>query len=161
MTRRFAQDTQVAVERSRGQINELLRRWGCHRIGWMDDEAGCELVFEFVHDGGKDGLQTLHARYRLTYPTDEELEQKAQGARGLRAGYLEKLQSHVGRREHRLLLLLLKANLEAVEEGLLDPAVVFLPYIVTDNGQTVGERVISDLPKALRSSPLMLGSGRK
>ena len=51
--RRYAQDTSVSVGKSRGEIDELLRDWGCEAIRWSDDyRAGrVRLEFLWVRDG--------------------------------------------------------------------------------------------------------------
>lgn len=54
------------------------------------------------------------------------------------------------RERWRCLVLLLKANLEAVELGLLDVEQAFMPYLVTKDGRTLGEIVLPDVRKQLK-----------
>lgn len=68
------------------------------------------------------------------------------GAAGSRAG-------HGGR--HSVLLDWIKGQVTAIESGLLAFDHVFLPYMLTDNGQTVAERIGKDalLLEVLLSAP--------
>ena len=54
----------------------------------------------------------------------------------------------------RVLLLLIKASMEAVELGLGAPEQILLPYIQLPTGRTVGEEVMPGLQKALAGGQL-------
>jgi hypothetical protein len=53
----------------------------------------------------------------------------------------------------RALLLLIKANLEAVDRGIIRAEQAFMAFLIAPNGQTVGEIV---LPQFLESGRLMI-----
>jgi len=53
-----------------------------------------------------------------------------------------------------VLLLLIKANLEAVENGILKPEEVFLPWLMLPDGSTVGQRMCPGIPGALQSGKI-------
>lgn len=63
------------------------------------------------------------------------------------------------RRRWRVLLLVLKGKLAAVASGAVTLDEEFLPYIVTDSGETVGERIIPQLAKLTAGVP-SLSAGR-
>lgn len=138
MTRRFAEDTQVAVGRSREQIDALLRRWGVHGIQWTDDFRDGRVCLQFAWShGGNDYL----ARIAIRLPDESALRQQAVDGRTSRFSQskFDKLVEARGRQEHRLLLLFLKASLEAIEAGVIRAEQLFLPYLVGSDGRTVGE----------------------
>lgn len=60
----------VDAVKSRGDIDELLRGWGCFQIQWIDevDTGMVVLRFRWVHDG-----HPYVGRVRLDLPDDENL----------------------------------------------------------------------------------------
>jgi len=158
--RRYATDTAVPISRTRGDVLALLTEWGCSSIGWFDDfENGlAQLYFRWPRDG-----VTYSARFSISLPTDADLRQRARHAttRTFLPAKFKQLQAGRGRSEHRVLLLWLKAALNAVEAGIIDPALVFMPFLVGNNGKTVGEVLLPRL-KDIHALPdaghLMLGT---
>ena len=153
--RRFAEDSSVPVDRTRGEIRELLAEWGCSGMGWFDHTDGVvDLIFvwdpSIVARAGKkktrcpgghyaggqwamtcipcdwtDGFktasgQTFRVRFSLAIGTDAQKQRTA----------------------HRLMLLKIKADLNAAQAGLVKAEEVFLPFIVDGNGATFAEKMI-------------------
>ena len=153
--RRFAEDTSVSVGRSRGELDDLLRTWGCHGIRWTDDYRAGRVVLEFTWD--HEGLEYL-ARFSLEMPTEDELREEARDGRSRKfsdARY-RKLVEARGRREHRVLVLWIKAALNAVDSGIVSAAALFLPFLVGGNGETVAEVALPRLPRLLEGSAARL-----
>src|SRR5512135_1889099 len=48
MTRRYAQGTRVSVDRSRDEIETILRRFGAENIATMTNPKATAIVFEFM-----------------------------------------------------------------------------------------------------------------
>ncbi len=143
MGKRRGARSDVPVSRSREKITEVLKGWGCRQIGWVDDfdEGRCEVQFVFLSDAG----QILQARFRIDTTPPEGLT-KAQGESDLRGRF-------------RTLLYWLQACLDAIDLGIIEPEDVFLPWLVTTSGDTVGE-VLRD-PAALEGGArLQLAAGR-
>lgn len=146
--RRYAESTEVPIERSRREITELMQQWGCKQIAWADDFERGRAALEFVwrHEG-----QDYHARFAIELPSDELLRQAAvrkgawRGSPPL-AAKLERLRAARGRPEHRQMLLWLKAAFNAVRAGIIRAEALFLPWLVMRDGRTVGERAIQNLP---------------
>lgn len=160
--RRYAEQTSVSVSKTRGEIDDLLLRWGCGQIAWGNDFAGGRFMLQFVWShGGQDYL----ARFAVQLPTDAELQKMAvhpqRRSRGPQPAKLEKLRQARGRVEHRQLLLWLKAALNAVEAGIISAEAIFLPWLVTRSGETVAEVALPRLPAILSSEDptRLLGAG--
>ena len=146
--RKYANETQVPIARSRGQIDSLLRQWGVDGIQWTDDFRHDKVQLQFVwRYDDNDYL----ARISVGLPTREDLEDEAIDGRTNRVSEkkLDKLMTERGKREHRLLLLFLKGALEAIEAGVISAEQLFLPYLVGADGRTVSEAVEDRLPVLL------------
>lgn len=145
---RYAQTTTVPIERSRQEINRIIQRWGAKGIGWLDDWEHNRVIlqFRFAHDAG--GIPVLfNAQFTLQLDREQEIRERCMGVRGLRQAQFEKEMANRGKREHRVLLLWLKGCFEAVEEGLVDPAVLFMPFYVGARGETVADVLMPALGK--------------
>lgn len=158
MRRKYASGTSVGVAKSRGDIDNLLRQWGCSQIQWSDDYKGGRVQLRFVWDH-KD--MDYMARFELQLPTDAELEKESLHATlgSICEGKLERLQRDRGKQEHRLLLLWLKASLNAVEAGIVAAEALFLPFLEGKDGATVAEVALPRLSKLLSGSAKQLLPG--
>lgn len=161
--RRYAQDTEVAISRSREQIGEILRRWKCEGIGWYDDFAKDRVILQFIVPrlvGDTKQAVAYKVQFAVRLTPEADLKREATGARGFSDVRFADLISKRGRREHRVLHLWIKAALEAVEDGIVPFEAVFLPFFMRDDGQTVAEAVLPQLPKLMGAPPArMLSAG--
>jgi hypothetical protein len=150
--RRFAQDTSVAIARSREQIDKLLREWKCEGVAWMDHwcEDSVELQFKLLRLGpdGKNPVVYV-ARFRMHLEPETEIRNRCRGTRGFQDAKFREAMERRGRREHRLLFLWLKAALEVVEEGIITPEALFMPFFVCKDGRTVYEASVENMPKLI------------
>jgi len=149
--------TNVAISKSRGYIDSILRKWGVTGISWGEDyDSGLVVLrFRWKRDDG----QEYSARFTIQIETDKELEEKAVDQRSGRHSDKKhlRLRNNRGKREHRVLFYMLKSLFEAVEDGLMVPEQVFLPWIEDVEGVTIFERIGpvmgqltgESLPKAL------------
>jgi hypothetical protein len=162
MTRRYAQDTAVPIARSRGQIDDLLRDWGVTGIQWSDDYQQDKVTLRFVWEHVN--LRYL-ARFEVKLPGRAELAEDAIDGRTGRTSEskLQALMQARGRQEHRLLLLWLKAAMNAVEAGIVSAEDLFLPFLEGVDGRTFAEAAREHLPDLLRGSAerLLPAAGRK
>ena len=136
--KRFAAESKVAVAKSRGEIDALLRHWGCDGIRWADHFSEGRTVLEFIWSHDDD--QYL-ARLELQLPGEDELRA---GARHASTGNFmptkyARLRKEAGQTEMRILLLWLKASFNAIDLGIVEAATVFLPFLVGADGQTVAQ----------------------
>lgn len=152
-TRKAYEGTSVAVGRSREQIDEILRRWGVTGIQWEDDyERGlAQLRFKWKREDGSG----LVARFRVELESDEELSELAIDKRNgqFSEKKYERVRAERGKREHRVLLNLLKNMFEAIEEGIIPAEALLLPWLEDSTGQTVYDKIEPQLHQ-LASKPL-------
>jgi hypothetical protein len=120
VVKKFAEGTEVPAERSRGEIERILMRFGADQFmyGWRGDAA----VIAFR-------AHARHIRFLLPMPTAQEL-------RGSRRADAKDRET---RRRWRALALCIKAKLEAVATGIETFEDAFLAQMVLPNGQTMAE----------------------
>jgi len=135
-------DTTVAISKSREQIDRLLRAWEVTGVQWEDDyENGCaQLRFRWKKEGCKDEFV---ARFRVDFDSEESIREQS---KDLRSGQFsekkhKRLLADRGKREHRILLNLLKNMMEAIEEGIIPAEALLLPWLEDAAGMTVYEKI--------------------
>lgn len=152
MSVRYAEGTSVSIGRSRGQIDDLLRAWGCTGTSWSDDWESGIAVLQFRWKRSDDEIYI--ARLTLRLPTEEQLRQKARHERTGKVldSKLAKLRKDCGQQEYRVLFLWLNGAFNAVEAGIVTAETVFLPFLVGNDGRTVAEAALPRLKKLLSAA---------
>lgn len=124
--------TQVSVDKTQAATRKLMMAHGASNI-----------MFASSLDPRMEGFQATVI-----------LEDKAYGIRvavPMRDKKNEKLQDQENRRVWRVLYHHMKAIFEAADSGVIDIRELLLPFFVTKDGRTVGQRVLQDLPKMLEA----------
>lgn len=138
--RPYAQGTKVGVMQTHMQIQTMLKKAG---------------AFDFMtfSRAGKEGLAFLRdgIAYRLvaTLPETEE-EAKKWSAGGRLSGHESYVELERARRM-RSLLLVVKARLTAMDDGIQTFEEAFFGDALTDNDQTVAERMVPRIKQAALS----------
>lgn len=147
---RFAASTSVPVERTRQEIEGVLRRYGADQFvsGW---EHGRAMLGFRVHD--------RMVRFELPLPKEGDYTWKWNATDTQKKSHLAQAE----RQRWRALLLVIKAKLEAVESKIATFESEFLAHIVMPNNRTVGEILIPQLANvyATKTMPKLLGDGSK
>jgi len=153
--RAYAENTAVPSGETRDEIGELLKEWGVSGIRWSEYFEVNNVALEFVWRHDETPYQ---ARMMLALPTDEELEEQARHKRSKKVLHdkLERLKATRGWREHRVLYIFLKGAFEAIENGIVTPEQIFLPWLVGSDGRTVGEVIGARLPELTKNSATAL-----
>lgn len=145
---RYAADTSVSVERSRGELERTLARYGATSFvyGWN----GASAIVQF---------EARMRRIRFTLPLpDRQADEftKTPTGRERSAAQAEAAWEQAQRSAWRALNLVVKAKLEAVECGIVTFEDEFLAFMVTAGGTTVGEQFSADgaLDRALNTGNL-------
>lgn len=134
---RYASATVVPVVRSRGAIEDLLRAHGAtaFAFGWNE-----------THDTLQFTLFQRTIRFTLPRPdrNDRQFTKDRHGYTRA-ASAQQKLYDQADRQRWRALYLVIRAKIEAVEAGIAVFEQEFLAYVVTDNGQTIGDILVPRL----------------
>lgn len=142
----FAGDTSVPIYKSKADIEALLMKYGAegYHTGWQataGEAVGWDAI-EFLWKGKQ-------IRFRIPRSTEADIPRGVHN----KVAYLEQRD----RQRWRVLMLVVKAKLEAVQSGVSIFEEEFMPFIVTASGRTIGEILI---PKLTGSEPLQLEAGR-
>lgn len=125
---------------ARDEITKLLRRFGCESVGFMDDFESYSVLLAFRHRGRQMQLQASAKGWAALYLKENPWNHRRRGTRqayeqdALRQGLIA---------VNSILRDWVKGQVMAVETGILSFEAVFMPYMLTDNGQTLIERVSS------------------
>lgn len=152
---RYAENTGVSSEKSRGEIESTLRRYGASKFAYGWDEHAATLGF---------ALGERMVRFRLPLPDRNERRFTHTPGRGLvrSAEDRDAQWEQAIRQSWRALNLVIKAKLEAVETGISTVEREFLADVLLPDGRTLGEWAAPQLALAYErnSMPaLMPGTG--
>jgi hypothetical protein len=140
---RYAQDTSVSVEKSKGEIERTLTRYGADgfQTGWHKAQGKAMVAFEF--DG-------RHVRFFVDVPNQSddkfmltETGRTRSNAQAIKAWEQEQ------RQRWRALNLVVKAKMEAIECEIETFEEAFLAHLVLPDGSTVAENLIPKIVQAI------------
>ena len=132
MSARYAADTSVSQDRSRSEIEAILKRYGATSFMYATEDTRAMIGFR---------IADRMVKFLLPMPDPKAREFTHTPARGtLRSpAEAEKAWEQAGRQRWRALALVIKAKLEAVAAGITTIEDEFLAHTVLPDGQTVGE----------------------
>lgn len=144
---RYAADTSVSVERSRAEIETILRRYKADQFGYATNMRGATVMFT---------LAGRHIRFILPLPDPQAREFTHTPAKGLprTAAEAERAWEQACRQRWRALALVIKAKLEAVAAGITTIEDEFLAHTMLPDGSTVGEWAKPQLAIAYQSGTM-------
>lgn len=130
---KYAQQTQVPVDRSKSEIERMLQRYGASEFahGWRQDKA--TIMFK---------MMDRYIRFVLPLPTLGDFTKTATGRqRRAGTGAVTSAWEQACRQRWRALALSIKAKLESAESGIEEFETAFMGQIVMPNGKTIEEEV--------------------
>ena len=146
---RYARDTSVSVDRSKGEIERVLSRYGATQFisAWDQEKA----VIGFRADNRV-------IRFTLPLPSKQDFAMTPKGRRRRDQDDVLRVWEQACRQRWRALALVIKAKLEAVASGIAMFEDEFLAYIQLPSGQTMGEWAKPQIAKAYdgKRMPAML-----
>lgn len=142
---RFASRTGVSIDRSEAEIKKTLQRYGADDIVTGQSARQGKAFVQFW-------FRKLHVQVDIPLPTiDEERFQLTDTGKERSENQIQAEYEKACRQQWRVLLLLIKANLEAVENKIMEPQQAFLPWLMLPNGQTVIKAVEPGLKRWIES----------
>ncbi len=153
--RRYASQTSVSVAKSKGEIEDIVTRYGATSFASLQGNGMAAIVFEAM---GR------RVQFELPLPKQSEFATRKLRGRDVKADpqHQHQVWEQACRQRWRALALVVKAKLEAVASGITTFEDEFLAHIVLPNGGTVGKWLRPQLADAYESRampPLLLGSG--
>lgn len=147
----YAQGTSVPVEKTKAEIETLLRKRGSGRFGTVEDGPRALVMFEL---NGKAVRFTMPLPKREAFARRENVPQwHRRHERTPEEQY--KLWEQACRQKWRALLLGIKAKFVDIDNEIESFEEAFLPFIVMPDGKTVGEHVLPSVEKAYLSGKSM------
>jgi hypothetical protein len=136
----YAQGTEVSVERSQIELQQVLRKYGAtgYATGWTE-QAG---IVQFAAEG-----RQIKFIVPMPQAGDEGIRLTKQRIVRTPAQVKTALAAEE-RRRWRALLLVIKAKLEAVESGIVTFEEEFLAHVVMPDGLTVLQHVQQPIERA-------------
>jgi hypothetical protein len=147
---RYAANTGVSVERSKGELDTLLAKSGAQQRAMMNDELRGLAVVVFAMGGRQVKLSMsfpTYASMRVQSETDPPRGWRSWSA-AQRDKWLRAQIAQAERQRWRGLLLCVKAKLELIADGSSTLEREFLSDIVLPDGRTVGETVLPRIAEA-------------
>lgn len=144
---KYAENTNVSSEQSRMEIERTLRRYGAD--GFMYGWQGNMAIIGFTMNGKQ-------IKFLLPMPDSETDAFKYTPSRRIErsAAEQEKAWEQACRQRWRALALVIKAKLEAVENGIAVFEKEFLANIVLPDGQTAGDFMVPQIEEAYISGAM-------
>lgn len=146
----YASGTDVPAERSRAEIDRLVRVHGADTFGVMDDGHRAQVVFRMKN-------RTVRISIPLPRADDKRFTQVKIGEWGYtrtRAKEAaQRLWAQEMRRVWRALLLVCKAKFEAIESGISTFDDEFMAHIVLADGRTIGEVIGAQITNGVLALP--------
>lgn len=136
----YAAGTNVPTERSRAEIEKTLARYGATRFGTMTEPDGATIYFE--HKG-----RQIQLRVPMPARDDKQFTRNRQSSwRTVTNAERDRRYDQEYRRRWRVLLITVKAMLEAVDSKVLTFDQAFLAHIVIPGtAKTLGDALLPRL----------------
>jgi len=144
----YAENTSVSSEKSRGEIEATLLRYGADQFMYGWDASGAVIQFR---------ASNRHVRFVLPMPDreDPKFHRTPSGRRQRSSDDALKAWEQETRRRWRALALAIKAKLEVVASGIATFEDEFLAAIVIPGGETVGEWLAPQIEEAYSSGKML------
>lgn len=134
----YAERTSVSPEKSREEIEKILKRYGATGFAYGWEETSALIAFK---------LKDRHIRFTLKLPERKQARSQAAWEQSTRQRW-------------RSLALIIKAKLEAVESGIVTIEEEFLAHIILPDNKTVGDWIKPQIEQAYINGnmPKLLGA---
>lgn len=144
---RYASQTGVSSEKSRGEIERTLKRYGAD--SFMYGTRGSTAAVQFEVKGRR-----ILFRLELPDPDSREYTHSSTGRVRRSNEQPHDAWEQACRQRWRALAVIVKAKLEAVEAGISSFELEFLPYTVLPNGGMVGDWALPQIALAYETGQM-------
>jgi hypothetical protein len=151
---KYAQSTEVTSDKTRGEIERTLTRYGATKFAYGWDAGRAVIQFE---------ARSRRVRFTLPLPAIEDFyivrNKHGRLIRRRTPAQAKVALDQATRQRWRALLLCIKAKLESVESSIEEFDEAFMAQIVLPNGSTVGDQVKGEIGSAYAGgqfSPFLL-----
>ena len=141
---KYASTTSVSPEKSRAEIEEILRRYGADAFGYGYE--GRRAVVQFR-------AQNRQVRFVVETPERAEFRYSPSG-RWRDDRQIDNAWQQGIRQRWRALTLVIKAKLEAVDAGVTSFENEFMPFFLLPSGQTVGEVALPAIERVYKTGEM-------
>lgn len=141
---KYAATTSVPVSNSKQEIERLLARYKADQTLFFHEQDYSVLQFR---------MRGRTLKFEVVVPPVKDFHKDDKGYVRSEAGSLAAY-TQEGRRRWRVLVLLLKAKLEVVDDEAVDFDSEFLANLVTSSGETVGEKLVPIINQTLSDSSI-------
>lgn len=149
----YASQTTVSSDRSKGEIEGILQRYGADEFvsGW--DQKRAVVMFR---------MNNRRIRFYLPMAVREEFKNTESGRARTSEYAIDEALEQAKRQRWRALALVIKAKLEAVSSGITSFEEEFMAHVVMPNGQNFAEWATPQIAEsyATKKMPSLLGDGK-
>ena len=144
---KFAEGTEVSVEKSRAEIEALIIRYGATSTAFMNGPGRALIMFE---------AKGRRIVFELPLPdaADKKFERDGRGSCRTPERRMQAWEQAC-RQRWRALALVIKAKLEAVESGITTFEDEFLAHIIMPDGMTVGAHIKPGIERAYATNSMV------
>lgn len=147
---KYASTTTVSPEKTMGEIQNVLKKYGASKFGFISSDEGVMLGFE---------MHNRRVRFNLKFPDKKESYIKKGSYSRRSEDQAIKHHEQAIRQRWRALLLAIKAKLESVEIDIETFEEAFMAHIVLPGGQTMADWAIPQIESSYQTGkmPPLLG----
>ena len=127
---RYAGKTNVSVDKSKGELEWLLKRFGASQFAYMTSPTKSQIGFI---------IQGRRIEMTLVLPNPKEFERTETGRQRRNQADVLKCHEQACRSSWRELVLMIKAKLVGIQAKIATIDNEFLAYTALPNGQTIGD----------------------
>lgn len=126
--------------KARGEITKILQNFGCESVGFMDDFADYSILLAFKHRGRQVQLRASAKGWAAMWLKKNpwSYQRRSTKAQWETAALQQGLIAI-----NSILRDWVKGQITAVETGILSFEAVFMPYMLTSDGQSLMDRIQS------------------
>lgn len=125
--------------KARDEITKMLRKFGCESVGFMDDFEDHSVLLAFRHRGRPVQLRASARGWAAMYL--KEHPHNRSRMRSTKHEYEQKALKQGGVAVNSILRDWVKGQITAVECGMMSFEAVFLPFMLTNDGRPLVERI--------------------